>query len=210
MRRRLFKEFTMISAMMLASGCTESADRNSAPFPLPTSKPTNSVSNPTPRRTRPLASEGRDVIAEPFTRADRSFSKYPFNSTFDPVEAGLKLARPQCIEEEFACEWTDDHAVAHIFDNNQLAIKLMLVAGRDGEYVPALAIGKARKRRDVLRKIDAFLPELNVTCLMPEESGEGPGLSSCGASFKNGGWIKLLFDNEDRLVLVRIDAFQIN
>lgn len=57
--------------------------------------------------------------------------------------------------------------VGHIFGGKRLAIKLMLVVGREGEAIPAFSFGKARRRQDDIRKIADFLPELNVTCRPP-------------------------------------------
>lgn len=196
--------------MMLATGCSEPAARASDPFSPPTSDTGVDGGEPEPSRTRPMASNMSDQIADPFARADRSFSRFALNSAFDPVEAGLRLAQPQCMEKDFSCEWRDSDGVGHIFGGKRLAIKLMLVAGREGEAIPALSIGKARGRRDLLRRIADFLPELSVTCKSPDEAGEAPDLSSCSASFENGGWIELLFDDDDQLVLARIDAFQIS
>ncbi len=86
----------------------------------------------------------------------------------------------------------------------------MDVATLGDRDIGALNIGTTRTRNEVLDRVRAFLPEIAIDCLEPGKAGEGAGIASCGGTFENGGWIKLLFGAGDRLTSARIDAFQID
>lgn len=149
--------------------------------------------------------------ADPFDRADESFSRYPLNLPSTPQLVGRLTNGDVCDDEEgIACEWEDDAGVHHLFAGDILAIKTVDVAALGSRNIGALGIGKARARAEVLAKVRAFLPEIKVDCLEHGKAGEGAGIASCGGSFDNGGWFKLLFDSRNRLTSARIDAFQIN
>lgn len=143
--------------------------------------------------------------ADPFVRADTSFSPHRLNRAVRPQAVGKPV---NCFDDE--CEWIDKAGVAHSFGGKLLAIKLIAVAPGDRSALSALGIGTARDRSAVLTRVRAFLPEIKVTCLEPGQAGEGEGIASCGGSFKSGGWIKLLFGPDNRLTSARIDAFQVN
>ena len=151
-------------------------------------------------------------IADPFDRADASFSRYPLNLPGTPQAVGRLTNGDVCDDEDegIACEWEDDAGVHHIFAGDILAIKTVDVAMLGNRNIAALDIGDARARKDVLAKISAFLPEIAIDCLEPGKAGEGEGIASCGGTFGNGGWIKLLFGADNRLTSARIDAFQMN
>ena len=154
-----------------------------------------------------------DRIADPFDRADTSFSRYPLNLPGTPQAIGRLTNGDVCDdegEEGIACEWEDDAGVHHIFAGEVLAIKTIDAPALGNGDVGALGIGTARTRTDVLARVRAFLPEIEIDCLEPGKAGEGEGIASCGGSFDNGGWIKLLFGPDNRLTSARIDAFQIN
>ncbi len=143
--------------------------------------------------------------ADPFARADASFSPHRLNRAVRPQAIGKPA---NCFDG--ACEWVDKAGVAHSFGGKLLAIKAIAVAPGDRRALAALGIGTARYRSAVLTRVRAFLPEVRITCLEPGQAGEGEGIASCGGSFKSGGWIKLLFGPDNRLTSARIDAFQIN
>lgn len=151
-------------------------------------------------------------IADPFDRADASFSRYPLNLPTTPQAIGRLANGDVCGDEEgIDCEWEDEAGVRHVVvGDNIIAIKTVDVAALGNRNVAALNIGTARARSDVLAKVRAFLPEIAIDCLEPGQAGEGKGIASCGGSFDNGGWIKLLFGPDNRLGSARIDAFQIN
>ncbi|WP_428627459.1 hypothetical protein [Sphingopyxis sp.] len=156
------------------------------------------------------AAHAKDQIADPFDRADASFSRYPLNLPSTPQAIGRLTNGDVCDDDNgFSCEWQDDAGVVHIFSGDILAIKAVDV-GAATPSLSALGIGTARTRNDVLTKVRAFLPEIKIDCLEPGQAGEGEGVASCGGSFENGGWIKLLFDANNRLKSARIDAFQMN
>lgn len=150
-------------------------------------------------------------IADPFDRADASFSRYPLNLPGTPQAVGRLTNGDVCDDDEgIACEWEDEAGVHHIFAGDTLAIKTVDVAMLGNRNIAALNIGTARARSDVLTKVRAFLPEVAIDCLEPGKAGEGEGIASCGGTFENGGWIKLLFGAGNRLTSARIDAFQMN
>jgi len=152
---------------------------------------------------QPVAAQQR--VADPFVRADASFSPHRLNRVVKPQVIGK---RGNCYDDE--CEWVDKAGVAHTFGGKLLAIKVLAVPPGDRRALPALGIGTARDRSAVLTRVRAFLPEIQVTCLEAGQAGEGEGIAACGGSFKKGGWIKLLFGSDNRLISARIDAFQIN
>ncbi|MBO9697773.1 MAG: hypothetical protein J7499_16390 [Sphingopyxis sp.] len=163
----------------------------------------------------PLLSGGiahaAERVADPFDRADESFSRYPLNLPSTPQLVGRLTNGDVCDDEEgVACEWEDDTGVHHIFAGDILAIKTVDIAALGSRDIGALGIGKARSRGEVLAKVRAFLPEIRVDCLDAGQAGEGEGIASCSGSFDNGGWIKLLFGPDNRLTSARIDAFQID
>lgn len=149
-------------------------------------------------------------IADPFDRADASFSRYPLNLPSTPQAIGRLTNGDVCDDEGISCEWQDEAGVVHIFSGDVLAIKLVDVGAAGTHNLGALGIGTSRTRKDVLAKVRALLPEIEIDCLEPGKAGEGEGIASCGGTFENGGWIKLLFGADNRLTSARIDAFQIN
>lgn len=152
-----------------------------------------------------------EAIADPFDRADASFSRYPLNLPSTPQAIGRLANGDVCDDDEgIACEWEDDAGVRHIFAGEILAIKSVDVATLGDRDIGALNIGTTRTRNEVLDRVRAFLPEIAIDCLEPGKAGEGAGIASCGGTFENGGWIKLLFGAGDRLTSARIDAFQID
>lgn len=154
--------------------------------------------------------QAQERIADPFDRADASFSRYPLNLPGTPQAIGRLTNGEVCDDGGISCEWEDDASVHHIFAGDTLAIKTLDVAMLGQRNIAALNIGTTRIRGDVLTKVRAFLPEIAIDCLEPGEAGEGEGIASCSGAFENGGWIKLLFGADNRLTSARIDAFQTN
>ena len=162
----------------------------------------------------PIATPAAERIADPFDRADASFSRYPLNLPTTPQVIGRLTNGDVCTDAESGidCEWENDAGVVHVVvgDESIIGIKSIDAAALGNRNVGALNIGSARTRADVLAKVRAFLPEIEIDCREPGEAGEGKGIASCGGSFDSGGWIKLLFGPDNRLQSARIDAFQIN
>lgn len=154
--------------------------------------------------------QGPAVIADPFLRADASFSAFPLNKKVKPQAIGRLINGDRCDDEDFACEWQDRSGTRHIFGGDILAIKALSLESYPGRDVKALGIGKARDRKEVVSRVRAFLPEIKISCLDAGQAGEGEGIASCSGSFLNGGWFKLLFDANGQLFEARIDAFQMN
>jgi hypothetical protein len=156
------------------------------------------------------ASHAADRIADPFDRADASFSRYPLNLPSTPQAIGRLTNGDICNDDDgLPCEWEDVAGVVHVFAGDILAIKVLDVRAGSGDLA-AMGIGAARARGDVLAKVRAFLPEIAIDCLEADKAGEGAGIASCEGSFKDGGWFKLLFGPDNRLITARIDAFQVN
>jgi outer membrane murein-binding lipoprotein Lpp len=153
---------------------------------------------------------GVSEIADPFVRADASFSRYPLNKKTTPQAIGRLVNGDRCDDEDLACEWEDAEGTRHILGGDVLAIKIISGAVMRDRPIRALGIGRARYRKDVVARVRAFLPEIEIRCLEDGDAGEGNGNASCGGSFDNGGWFKLLFDGDGQLFEARIDAFQIN
>lgn len=149
-------------------------------------------------------------IADPYRRADASFSKFPLESEIARTKVGQLVNERECDDDLIPCLWKDDKGVNHIFGGKLLAIKVINLQPGDNRPISALGIGTALSRGDVVANVKRFLPEIAVDCLNAEEAGEGEGLSSCGGSFEGNSWFKLIFDPNDQLVSARIDAFQIN
>lgn len=149
-------------------------------------------------------------IADPYLRADASFSRFPLEKRTTPQAIGRLTNGADCDDDMILCEWEDDNGVRHIMGGDVLAIKVIQPAPGDTRNISALGIGTARQRGQVLKNVRAFIPEIAIDCRTEEESGEGDGLYSCGGSFEKGAWLKLIFDTNDNLVTARIDAFQIN
>lgn len=152
-----------------------------------------------------------EPIADPaFDRADASFSRYPLNLPSTPQAIGRLTNGDVCDDDGISCEWEDEAGVHHIFAGETLAIKTVDVAALGDRNIAALNIGATRTRTEVIAKVRAFLPEIAIDCREAGEAGEGEGIASCGGTFENGGWIKLLFGADNRLTSARIDAFQMN
>lgn len=156
------------------------------------------------------AAHAEERIADPFDRADASFSRHPLNLPNTPQAIGRLTNGDSCDDDGLACEWEDAAGVAHVFAGNILAIKVVDTKALGDRDIPALGIGPARTRSAVLARVRAFLPEIPVDCLEPGKAGQGNGIASCEGSFANGGWFKLLFGPDSRLISARIDAFQID
>lgn len=159
------------------------------------------------------AAQGRTPAADPFARADASFSRFPLKLPTTPQKIGRLTNADDCANPEtgFDCEWQDEAGVTHVvIGKDVVAIKLIDVAAVGDRNITALNIGNSRARGEVLTKVRAFLPEIPIDCLEADKAGQGNGIASCEGSFDNGGWFKLLFSRDNQLVTARIDAFQIN
>jgi hypothetical protein len=150
------------------------------------------------------------TIADPFKRADVSFSRFAMNVPTKAHVIGRLTNGEECDGDMILCTWEDPSGVEHVLVDNKIAIKTISVKRAGTTSLPALNIGMARSRDKVLARVRAFLPEIKIDCLEPGEAGEGEGIASCGGAFNNGGWFKLLFDANNQLLDARIDAYQIN
>ena len=146
-------------------------------------------------------------------RAEHSFSALGFGQRGTPQSLGLRID-PACDGNaggQLECNWIDRADVRYLFyadgpdETPQIVVKSILARDFGARAIPALGIGTARTRAEVVRKVGAFLGGTAITCLDSEAAGEGPGISSCGATLGED-WIKLLFGLDDRLIEARVDA----
>lgn len=147
--------------------------------------------------------------SDPLMRADMSFSSFRLNRKAVPHKIG-RLANAGCDDETMLCEWQNAQGTRHILTGGIVAIKYVDAADMEGRPIPALGIGVARQRGDVVARVRSYLPEIQIDCLEAGDAGEGEGISSCGGAFASGPWFKLLFDRRGQLISARIDAFQID
>ena len=148
--------------------------------------------------------------ADPFKRADSSFSRFAMNVPTKAQSIGRPTNSGECDDDMILCTWEDSDGVEHVLVGNKIAIKSISAKRAGATSLTALNIGTARSRNEVLARVRAFLPEIEVDCLESGEAGEGEGIASCGGAFDSGGWFKLLFDANNQLLDARIDAYQIN
>jgi hypothetical protein len=143
--------------------------------------------------------------------ADQSFSPYPLRQERLGLNTqGFTVVEDSCSPEGDECTWMDPNSVQHVLDSNNILIfKLVSASDFIDRPITALGIGAARDRAAVLRNVSGFLHETTLECRAPGEAGEGPGITSCGATLGDG-WIKILFDANNRLLSARIDAYQAN
>ena len=189
-------------------------ETEAAGAPAPAEQPAVTVDT----RTAPAAPEASETaiatpirLADPFRRADASFSRFALNSSSVRPQAIGRLANGDiCDDDMIECSWADANGVAHTFGGKVLAIKSIKLKPGDRRAIGALDIGTARQPPEVLKRVRAFLPEVAIKCVRGPDAGEG-GRTACQGSFRNGGWLKLLFSAETgQLEEARIDAFQIN
>lgn len=157
----------------------------------------------------PVAAQNNN-IADPFKRADASFSRFAMNVPTKAQAIGRLTNGDECDDDMILCTWEDSVGVEHVLVGNKIAIKSISAKQAGTTSLTALNIGTARSRNEVLARVRAFLPEIEIDCLEPGEAGEGEGIASCGGTFDNGGWFKLLFDANNQLFDARIDAYKIN
>ena len=72
----------------------------------------------------------------------------------------------------------------------------------EGHPIPALGIGSARRRDQVLAAVRRFLPEADFEC---GEGGEDQ-TETCNATL-DPGWVTIKFDASGSLIEVRLDGY---
>jgi hypothetical protein len=130
--------------------------------------------------------------------ADQSFSAIPFGTKVPPPELAL-IDDGGCASGE--CSYRDASGVVHYFNAGELVVKSVSIADVGAAPIAALGIGTARQQGEVLAQVRRFLPEAEIRCDPPSEAYD------CGAMLGEG-WFRLFFDRWQRLVEVRLDAYQ--
>ena len=109
------------------------------------------------------------------------------------------------------CDWIDAAHVRHYFFGTRpgagkLVIKRITVSEFGAGAIPALGIGVARKRKDVLKAVTKFAPELKLDCIAPLAAGP-QGHPSCQAHLSPG-LVAVEFDRAGTLVGVRFEGYE--
>jgi hypothetical protein len=141
-------------------------------------------------------------------RASKSFSPYSFNTPLSQIERKLTKSDSKACEQSTECTYIDKNNVEHHFwfdDPPLLVVKAIDVRKMSRRKVVAMNIGKARSKDAVLNRVDDFFNGRQIDC--DEWDNEYDALIVCSVNLGEG-WTKLYFDDEFRLVYMRLDAFQ--
>lgn len=136
-------------------------------------------------------------------RVDRSISDIPIEANFEAVRGRLECIAG-CNEGDEA-EWQDGQGTRYHFWGGPgdlwVVIKRVDAADFAGP-IPALEIGAARERSEVLAAAKNFIPGAEFQCTDPE-----PGISEECQAFLDPGWVTIRFDASGRLIEVRLDGY---
>jgi hypothetical protein len=140
------------------------------------------------------------------TRIDNSFSPIPINTPLTTVRAKLTEEKVIGCDRFDDCDWIDASHVRHYFFGTQpgagkLVIKRIMIAEFGGGPIPALGIGVARRRKDVLKAVTKFAPELKLDCIGPQDK------LSCQARLSPG-LVAVEFDRGGLLAGVRFEGYE--
>ena len=147
-------------------------------------------------------------------RTDKSFSPFPLDSLLRAAKGQLAPMADDCDPSD-GCDWRDTNGVRHFLwgdddgdgqDELRVVIKTIEASAFAGRPIPALGIGHARKKAEVLANVRHFLGDLEIDCDPAHVSGN-VGPVECGATL-NPGWIQVGFDEDGNLLRVRFDGYQ--
>ena len=143
-------------------------------------------------------------LSETYEKVDWSFSGTAIDTSYAELDLPDDLSA--ICEEWSDCEWQDDEDVRHAIwgqDTDSLRVVVKSVSARDfeGRPIPALGIGEARRRDEVIEKVEAFLGGAELDCV------SGDAIESCGTEVLPG-WITVDFDTEGRLLKAKFDGLQ--
>lgn len=154
--------------------------------------------------TAAMVSVANHGTAADLARASRSFSSYHFETPLP--QPGLRIANPRECRESGECDYIDALGVHHFTGHDhELAVKSVDLRNYKSDIIHALGIGHARRQRDVVRRVTAFLRGVRLDCTDGGNEG-GQQRFSCGATLGKG-WITLRFDRKHQLTEARIDAY---
>ena len=145
--------------------------------------------------------EGEYEASAQQERADRSFSDILILTPLDRVRSRLTEIRVDGCEEWGECQWRDAEGVRHYFWTDEpfahfVVVKSVHADEFAGRSIPALGIGMARRRAEVLENARRFLPDADFEC-----SDDG-----CQA-YLEPGWVTISFDASGVLTEVKLDGY---
>jgi len=98
---------------------------------------------------------------------------------------------PHCAEYPLSeCTYYDQSRIQHYYFED-LKMKIVVAADFEGRSIPAVGIGEARGRAEVLDRVSRFLEDASFDC-MPQEPNDGTADESCFTLIGEG-WITLYF-----------------
>ena len=138
---------------------------------------------------------------------DRSFSDIPILTPLDQVRSRLTEIPFDGCEEHGECEWRDADGVRHYLWADEpfayfVVVKSIHADDFAGRAIPALGIGLARRRSQVVAAARKFVPEADFDCFHPEDDGT----EVCQATLRPG-WATIRFDASGSLSEVKLDGY---
>jgi hypothetical protein len=152
-----------------------------------------------------------DSAAKLETRIDNSFSPIAINTPLSAVRAKLTEEKVIGCDKFDDCDWIDATHVRHYFFGirpgaGKLVIKRITVSEFGAGAIPALGIGVARKRKDVLKAVSKFAPELKLDCFTPVIKAVA-AVPRCEGHLSPG-LVAVEFDPAGLLVGVRFEGYE--
>lgn len=139
-----------------------------------------------------------------FRRVDASFSDIAIDAQRSAVEDRLtQIERADCIQWD-ECDWRDSEGVRYHFWKKAatdivLIAKMIEASDFEDREIPALGIGLARDRKEVLARMGAFIGDAEIACdqydFGYEVCGVKVGAARISAAFTRDGQLSgLVFD----------------
>jgi hypothetical protein len=195
--------------MIVLAGLSLSAQNTDNPQPIGGLADTTRAPEPAPVVTATCDGNVEYCASPDQIRVDHSFSKFPIDSGHPSKGSVLTEVRIGGCEVSGECAWIDDNKVRHYFwadspEGLYLVVKMIEASDFAGRPIPALGIGTARKKIDVVANIRSFLPEIEIDC---DHVSGNVGPVECGGTL-NPGWFQIGFDLEGNLQTIRFDGYQ--
>ena len=140
-------------------------------------------------------------------RVDQSFSDIPIDAPLAELKHRLSMIVENECEQREECEWRDAQGVRYYFfgdgpDNLGVAVKSIDAADYPARAIPALGIGVARERDEVLTAARKFVPDANFECGELDDDS----IEVCNATLEPG-WLTIRFDASGSLMRVQLDGY---
>lgn len=136
--------------------------------------------------------------ADMLRRASEAMSSIPFGRISDAAVRRLRIEGNTPCHSWTDCSYFGDGPVAHSIDSGRVVVKWLTVKG-DGA-IGTFGIGTARRRADVMARIEARLPGVKFNCFAFDKAGPTDCSTMLGA-----GSMQVNFDKDDRLTHIRLD-----